>query len=342
MREPAFLNQNREKWLEYERLLSQSGGRKVDPDRLAQLYVQLTDDLAYARTFYPKSQIVRYLNGLAARTHLAIYRSKREKRHRIITFWTEELPDILSRSQSHLLIAFTVFTFTFLLGLFAAFEGEAFIRAVLGDSYVNMTIDNIESGDPTGVYKQMEDQRFAMFLEIAVNNIRVSFFAFAAGLALSVGTVWVLFNNGLMLGAFFGMFHRYNVLEEALPVIYIHGALELSAIVIAGAAGFKLGNALLFPGTRTRRRSLQLQAKEGVKILVGLVPLFLLAAWLEAYVTRLSEWPLWAKFLIIGPSLAFVVGYYVWYPRYWARQQLAGKTGLTEHRPQGWTEPEAA
>lgn len=312
MREPAFLRQNKEKWLEFEQLLQRSQGRVVDPDRLAELYIQLTDDLAYARTFYPKGQTVKYLNGLAAQTHLAIYKSKRTRSNRLITFWTEELPQILSHSRQELWISFGVFTFIFLIGFLTALQENEFVSAVLGDGYVNSTIDNIQRGDPMGVYK--DSPSFPMFLEIAVNNIKVSFIAFAAGILLSAGTIYLLFNNGLMLGAFFGLFHLYGDLSEALPVIYIHGTLELSAIVIAGAAGIKLGNSILFPGTLSRIQSLQIQAKEGIKIVIGLVPVFLLAAWLEGYVTRLTHWPLWAKMIIILLSLTFVIGYYLYYP----------------------------
>ena len=78
MREPAFLRQNRDKWLEYERLLFGEEAHQTDPDHLANLYIQLTDDLAYARTHYPRSRTHRYLNGLAARTHLLIYKEKRD------------------------------------------------------------------------------------------------------------------------------------------------------------------------------------------------------------------------------------------------------------------------
>lgn len=332
VREPAFLRQNKEKWLEFEQLLKQPQGREVNPDRLAELYIQLTDDLAYARTFFPKGQTVRYLNGLAAQTHLAIYKNKKTRRNRFVSFWTEELPLIMRNSYRELWISFAVFTFVFLIGLLTALQENEFVNAVLGDGYVNSTIDNIERGDPMGVYK--DSPSFPMFLEIAINNIKVSFIAFAAGILLSAGTFYLLFSNGLMLGAFFGLFHLYGDLTEALPVIYIHGTLELSAIVIAAAAGIKLGNSILFPGTLSRIQSLQIQAKEGIKIVIGLVPVFLLAAWLEGYVTRLTEWPLWAKLIVILLSLTFVVGYYLYYP--FVVKSKAADSARSEAGMAGW------
>lgn len=312
MREPAFLRQNKNKWLEYERMLFDNDQEIIDPDRLAELYIQLTDDLAYARTFYPKSQIVRYLNGLAARTHLAIYKNKKEKSNRFLTFWTTELPIIFRGAHKYMLYSFLIFTFTFLVGIFAALNDEEFLRIVLSDSYVDMTIENIQNDDPMGVYKDMPS--FPMFVMIAYNNIRVSFVAFVYGIFVSFGTIYILFQNGLMLGSFFALFHTEGLIWEALPVIYIHGTLELSAIVIAGGAGFMLGNSILFPGTYTRTQSIQKAAKNGVKIIIGLMPVFLLAAFLESYITRLTEMPLVLKLVIIVLSVAFVLWYYILYP----------------------------
>lgn len=318
MREPAFLRQNKDKWQEYERSLFQDSWKDIDPDRLAELYVQLTDDLAYARTFYPKSQTVRYLNGLAARTHLAIYKNKKEKRSRLLTFWSIELPLIYRRNHKQMFYAFVIFTFAFLIGTLAAIKEPEFLRVVLGDGYVEMTLENIERGDPMGVYK--DEPSFPMFVRIAFNNIRVAFVAFVYGIFTAAGTMYILFFNGLMLGAFLTFFQTRNLLWEALPVIYIHGTLELTAIVVAGGAGFLLGNAILFPGTHSRIHSIQRAAKDGIKILIGLMPVFLLAAFLESYVTRLTEMPLLVKLLIIGLSLLFVVWYYVLYPIIVARE----------------------
>ncbi|MEZ4829658.1 MAG: stage II sporulation protein M, partial [Bacteroidia bacterium] len=300
MREPAFLRQNKDKWLEYEQMLAPENQKQSDPDRLAELYIQLTDDLAYARTFYPKSQTVKFLNGLAARTHLAIYKNKKERNNRLFSFWVSELPLIYRSAHRYMLYSALIFTFTFVVGLFVANSDEDFLRIVLSDAYVNMTIENIQNGDPMGVYKS--EVSFPMFVQIAYNNIQVSFLAFVLGIFCSLGTIYVLFKNGLMLGAFFMLFHTEGLIWEALPVIYIHGTLELSAIVIAGGAGFMLGNSILFPGTYTRIYSIQRAARDGVKIIVGLVPVFLLAAFLESYITRLTEMPLFIKLLIIISS----------------------------------------
>lgn len=328
MREPLFLRQNKDKWLEYEAKLFGEQGDSIDPDRLAELYVQLTDDLAYARTFYPRSQTVKYLNGLAARTHLTIYKNKKDSKNRLITFWTEELPLIYRDAHKYMLYSFLLFTFAFLIGGLSTVKDENFVRAILGDNYVNMTIENIENGDPMGVYKQ--ENKLWMFAYIAANNVRVSFIAFALGIFCSLGTIWVLFNNGVMLGAFLMFFQQRSLTLEAWPVIYIHGTLELSAIVIAGGAGFMLGNSILFPGTYTRFQSAQTAARKGIKIIIGLVPVFIVAAFLEGFVTRLTEMPMVAKLMIILISLAYIIGYYIVYPLYISRNLNSPADGTYE------------
>ncbi|MEM9719686.1 MAG: stage II sporulation protein M [Bacteroidota bacterium] len=319
MREPAFLKNNKDTWLEYEKSLEEEG-QKLDPDRLAKLYIQLTDDLAYARTFYPKSKIVKYLNGLAARTHLLIYTHKREDRKRIGHFWVEELPQIFWEARKYLLYSFLIFTLSFSIGMLSANYQSDFLRVVLGDGYVNMTIENIRKGDPLGVYSSMEG--VPMFVYIAYNNIRVLFMTYAAGMFFSIGTAWILFQNGLMLGAFLGFFQQYNLLWEAIPVIYIHGTLEISAIVIAGGAGIMLGNGILFPGTYTRIQSLRKAANKSMKVIIGLVPVIVAAAILESFVTRFTQMPLWVKLAIILVSLCYIIGYYGVYPWYKYREQI--------------------
>ncbi|MEM8897348.1 MAG: stage II sporulation protein M [Bacteroidota bacterium] len=314
MREPAFLRQNKDKWREYEQTLfeEKTQKKKVNPDHLANLYVQLTDDLAYARTFYPKSKTVKYLNGLAARTHLAIYKNKKEKKNKFFEFWTTDLPLIHWNCRRYMLYAFLVFMTSYIIGLVSTYQDNGFVNLILGDSYVNMTIDNIEKGKPTDVYNSSDS--IPMFWAIAINNVRVSFIAFASGIFLSVGTFWLLFTNGVMVGAFLGFFITRNLMWEALPIVFIHGTLELSAIVIAGAAGITLGHSILFPGTFSRVKSIQEAASNGIKIIMGLVPVFIIAALLESFVTRLADMPAPLKFLIIGVSLFYVIWYYFIYP----------------------------
>jgi uncharacterized membrane protein SpoIIM required for sporulation len=310
MKEITFLKQNSEKWQQFESLITTKGSS--DPDLMADLFIQMTDDLSYSKTHYPKSKTTQYLNAVAARVHQEIYKNKKEKRSRIITFWKYELPFIFKNSHKQLLYAFIIFMVSLLLGVVSTAYDDNFTRLVLGDSYVNMTLENISKGDPMAVYKN--DTQINMFLGITINNIRVSFYAFAMGILLSFGTAYILFFNGVMLGTFQYFFYTKGLLLQSSLVIWIHGTLEISAIVIAGCAGLTMGNSILFPGTYSRGVSFVRGAKQGVKIAVGLVPIFITAGFLESFVTRYSNMPVWLSISIIGTSLSFIVWYFIIYP----------------------------
>jgi uncharacterized membrane protein SpoIIM required for sporulation len=199
-----------------------------------------------------------------------------------------------------------------LIGVVSSAGDSGFVRLIMGDSYVNMTLENIDKGDPMAVYKQMNG--VDMFLGITFNNIRVSFFAFMMGLLVSFGTAWILMSNGIMLGAFQYFFHIHDLLFESVLVIWIHGTLEISAIIIAGAAGLVLGNSILFPGTYSRRQSFMISSKEGLKMIVSLIPIFIAAGFLESFVTRHTGMPVFLSVTVILGSLAFVVWYFIIYP----------------------------
>lgn len=306
MREGLFLKRNIEKWKQYQ------AEELTDPDEKAQRFTELVNDLGYSRTFYPQSKVTTYLNGLASRIYLSIYQNKKEESSRIIKFWKTELPLIVRRHHRQLLYSFLIFTMFGIMAAFSSSHDETFVRGVLGDQYVDMTEDNIASGDPFGVYKH--SSQLDMFFYIALNNIRVSFLCFVAGFLLSIGTVWMLFNNGVMVGAFQYMFFAKGLGWASVLVIWIHGTLEISAIIISGGAGLILGNSILFPGTHKRLDSLKQGGKDGIKIMIGLVPIFIAAAFLEGYVTRQTHMPVWASVAILAASASFIIWYFVIYP----------------------------
>lgn len=310
MKEITFLKQNADKWQQFETLADKKGG--ADPDLLADLFIQLTDDLSYSRTHYPKSKTTAYLNTIAAKIHQEIYKNKKEKSSRIITFWKYELPFIFRNSHRQLLTAFSIFAIAVLIGIVSSAYDDSFVRLILGDSYVNMTLDNIDKGDPMAVYKSMN--QLDMFLSITVNNIYVSFLCFALGLVFSVGSGYMLFTNGIMLGAFQYFFYAKGLLFQSVLSIWIHGTLEISAIVIAGCAGLTMGNSILFPGTYSRGVSFAKGAKQGIKIVIGLIPVFIAAAFLEGFVTRYTHMPIALSISIISCSLFFILWYFVIYP----------------------------
>ena len=279
---------------------------------MAGQFTDLVNDLGYAKTFYPQSKVTQYLNGLSSRIYLGIYRNKKEESSRIVRFWKTELPLVVRKYHREILYSFIIFILFAVMAAFSAAHDETFVRGVLSDQYVDMTEDNISRGDPFGVYKQ--DDPLNMFVWIAVHNIKVAFIIYISGFLLSLGTVWFLFQNGVMLGAFQYYFFSRGLGWKSILVIWIHGTLEISCFIIAGAAGLVLGNSILFPGTHKRGYALRRGAKDGLKLMVGLVPIFLMAAFLEGFVTRYASMPIWLSLFILVSSLSFIIWYFVIYP----------------------------
>ena len=306
MREGLFIKKNIDKWKQYQYEPAN------DPDEMAGQFTELVNDLGYAKTFYPYSKVTQYLNGLASRIYLGIYRNKKEESSRILRFWKTELPIIVYRYRKEILYSLLIFLLFALIAVFSAAHDETFVRGVLGDGYIDMTEDNIAKGDPFGVYKQ--ENGLNMFTYIALHNVKAAFIMFIAGFLLGIGTVWFLFQNGVMIGAFQYFFFARGLGWKSVLVIWIHGTLEISAFIVAGAAGLILGNSILFPGTHKRLHSLRRGAKDGLKMMVGLVPIFIVAASLEAFVTRYSSMPLWLSLFILLGSLTFLIWYFVLYP----------------------------
>lgn len=328
MREAAFVKQNKDKWLTFENVLSNNIA--IQPDALSNLYIEVTDHLSYAKTFYPNSNTVLYLNGLASKAHQKIYKTKKESKNRLITFFTKECPLLFKQHHRELLIAFLVFSLFVIVGAFSAANEGDFVRAFLGDGYVNMTLENIEKGDPMAVYK--EQGEFNMFLGITLNNIKVALFAFAYGILLGIGSLYIMMQNGIMLGSFQYFFFEQGLLWESARTIWIHGTIEISVIIVAGCSGLVVGNGILFPGTYTRLKSFQRGIKNGLKILMSTIPFFIIAGFLEGFVTRHTEMPDWLAILIICASLGLIIFYYVIYPIQLHKKQTLKLTS-TNHTP---------
>lgn len=313
MREGQFINKYKDRWAAYQAEPSD------DPDVLARRFAALVDDLAFARTFYKGSNTTRYLNGLAAEIYLQIYRARTSRKGRLLSFWHTELPLIFYRYRWVLSLSFLFFVVFFLLGIISSKLEPEFARAILGDEYVDMTLENIAKGDPFGVYK--EGDSFVMFLAIAWNNIRISLMMCGLGISIGLGTFWFLFKNALMVGVFEHLFYTHHLGKDFFLVVFIHGTLELSAIVVAAASGFVLARAIIFPGTYSRLSALRRSAPDAVKIIVSQVPVLLIAAFFESYVTRHTEMPPALSLLVLGASLALMLGYFVIYPFFVFRRE---------------------
>ncbi len=209
-------------------------------------------------------------------------------------------------------MAFLIFIVASAIGCISALNDSSFVRLILGDAYVNETLNNIAKGEPTAIYKSGSE--IGTFLGITINNIRVAFLAFAFGVITSIGTAYILFSNGVMLGAFITFFYTKGVFFEANRQIWLHGTIEISVIIIAGCAGLIMGNSILFPKTFSRRVSFMKGAKDGLKVVVSTIPFFIIAGFIEGFITRYATMPDWLAFMIIGGSLCLIIYYYIIYP----------------------------
>lgn len=309
MKESQFINQNKEKWQEAEELVSKP---QKDTDRLSSLFVHLTDDLSYARTFFTHRFINIYLNQTSMKFFSLIYTRKKSKWAHFMEFWKEELPQVVIHCRKELIISLLVFLISVAIGVISAANDPDFVASILGEDYVAMTKENIESGDPMKVYKAAHPTD--MFLSITTNNIRVAFFTYVFGLIAGIGTIGFLIFNGIMLGSFQYFFYEHHLLGESMLAVWLHGTLEISSIIIAGGAGLTLARGLILPGTLSRSQAFYISASRSLKLLLGTVPIFMVAGFVESFVTRFTEVPNIIRLLFILSSLAFIVGYFIIYP----------------------------
>ena len=319
MREISFIKKNKSKWLEVEQSLNQK--QSQNPDELADAYIQLINDLSYSQTYYPKSKTTEYLNFLVTQIYRKIYKTKRLEQNRLKSFFLEEIPYLIYQYRKQMIFAFALFFFFVALGAISAAYDDRFVRIILGDEYVNMTLENIKNGDPMAVYKKQGELN--MFIGITINNIGVAMKSYVFGLSAGVLTFFMSMQNGIMLGSFQYFFYENGVFEQSLRGIWLHGAMEIFSIVIATMAGFILAGSILFPGTYSRFQSFVTGASESLKILISTLPFFVMAGFVEGFVTRWSgAMPLWINVFIIVLTLALISFYYLVLPFIYHKKQI--------------------
>jgi len=311
MREASFIRQNKEKWINFESKIL--GNSKTDPKELSNLYIHTMSDLAYAQTYYPKSKTIKYLNSLAAQAHLKIYQNKKIEKNRFVYFFKTDVPLLMYKYRKFLYISFAFFFLFVGVGVISAYNDISFVRLILGDQYVNMTLENIENGDAMAVYSSSSS--WGSHIGITINNIRVGLLNYVTGIFGGIGTLVIFFQNSVMLGAFQYFFYEYGVFGESIRAIWIHGSMEIFAIVIEAMAGFILGASLLFPRTFSRFNSFKQGFRDSFKIVISTFPFTIAAGFLEGYVTRLSsQMPSVFSVLIILITLSTISFYYIIYP----------------------------
>lgn len=311
MREIAFIKQNKEKWLNVEQVIL--GKAQKNPDDLSSMYINLINDLSFAQTYYPKSKTTIYLNHLSSEIFQRIYKTKRLEKNKLLYFFDTEVPLLVYEYKRFLLYVFLFFFIFTGIGFISTIYEPDFPRQILGDDYVNMTLENIKKGEATGVYSS--GSTWGMSIGIIFNNLMVSAKMYISGIFLGLGSLYALLQNCIMLGSFQTFFGNQGVLSESARGIWIHGAFEISAIVIVGMCGLILGASILFPKTYSRMHAFKKGFRDSFKIYISTYPFIIVAGILEGYVTRHSmEMPLWLNLLIIFGTFSLIFFYFVIYP----------------------------
>src|ERR1700687_2876422 len=272
-------------WAELEGLLARSKGNGLRSFNAAQIeafaraYRQVVSDLALAQRDFPDDQLTLWLNGLASRAHLRLYRAPAPSWRRLGLFFWTDFARRFRAARPYLLVSALL-----LFGPAVVAYLAALLDPTLRDALVPERLRQVMEGGKTWTDIQPE-MRTGMAPVIFTHNIQVSFLAFAGGVLCGLGTVYVLVSNGLSLGAVLGAAQFYGVAPLLWSFISPHGYLELTCIVIAGAAGLMLGNALLRPGMQLRREALARAARRAVELAVGTAPVLVVAGLIEGFIS---------------------------------------------------------
>ena len=307
----AFVRKNRPRWQRLETMLGfieTRGPRRTDRPflrELSSLYRETAGDLAFAQTHYRGTTLLLFLHQLIARAHNQIYRPHRFSPREATRFFLNEIPQAIRENLAAVAWSAIVFLMGIALGLSAVQFDERAASIILPSSVLN----SIYSGQMwTGsIFSVVPAPVASTFL--FTSNISVALLAFAGGLSFGLITTWILFQNGFMLGVAFKLCADYGLLGAMLGFIAAHGLLEISAIIIAGAGGFVVANALLNPGSLSRSDAMAQQGRSAVRMAVACIPALVTAGCIEAFISP-SHVPVWFK-VVLGLTLGISFWFYL-------------------------------
>lgn len=297
-----WIEQRQNSWSRLEALTRQvesSGLRALNGGELREfglLYRQIAADLSAVRADRASGRLEEYLNALLGRAHNRIYAGRRIGFGSMARFMAFEYPRIFRRMFRYVAASFLIFLGGALLGTLLTLARPEFMHLLLGPRMVQ-TIEHHEMWTHSIV--SMKPQASSAIL---TNNIGVSFMAFAGGIAAGLGTLYLMFFNGMEIATVLTACAQAHMAKDLLSFMAAHGALELPSIFIAGGAGLRLAVGLLFPGALSRRDSLALGAREAIRLLAGVVPLLFVAGMLEAFLSP-SGAAVGVKFAVGGALL---------------------------------------
>jgi uncharacterized membrane protein SpoIIM required for sporulation len=280
-----FVSERAPTWAELEQLVTRAGGRpsRLGADgvrRIGETYRATAADLALARRRFPGDAVVARLEQLVARSRPVVYNAP-TSRTGVVAFFTTRYWQRVRERKVMLLISFLCLAVPTLLGGYWAWRDPGPASGLVPGKYQAVTQPRTP-GESLGLSL---DEESALASQIFTNNITVTFVAFAGGLFFGVGTLWVLLQNGLILGVVGGLAIGSGNGRPFFELVTAHGVLELSCIIVAGAAGLRMGWALIDPGNRTRGEALRTEARAAVEIILGTMPWLVVAGLVEGFLT---------------------------------------------------------
>ena len=299
MHQDEFIARRHADWSRLEKLLDNANRSPENmPERdlrdLGQLYRQVTSDLALAQRDFPGEKVAVYLNQLIARAHATIYRGEPLRWRQMRRFYAQEFPALYRTLLPYTLVSFALFLIPALAAFFVVWQRPDAIYTILGPDVREM-VSTVESGK---LWTEIAPTvRPAMSTTVLTNNIQVMLLAFAGGITLGLLTVYVMIGNGLNLGAVFGLVLYYGLGGGLAQFISAHGFIELSVVFVAGGCGLYLGDGLIRPGLLSRRQALVDRGHLAIRLILGCVPLLILAGLIEGFISP-SSLPGWSKFAI--------------------------------------------
>jgi uncharacterized membrane protein SpoIIM required for sporulation len=284
-----FINQRRPQWRQLQELLErvEGGGlRLLDPGdavQFATLYRQTASDLNQAQTFITGEGTVQYLNDLVARCYFVIHARKDPSIVRVLHKMVFGYPALFRRCLPHFLLATALFMLGAAIGFAASYWDSKTARQFL----LPASMPTIEPGQDRAVLTTGELAAFSSFL--FRHNVSVTLVAFALGCTFGVGTAWLMFENGILLGALAAVFLEAGAFMEFCTGVLPHGVLEVPACLLGGAGGFILAQAMLQARPWPRLEELGRRGPEALALVAGCIPLLAVAAFIEAVVARAPD-----------------------------------------------------
>ena len=286
MKEEQFIKLNSDTWRELETLstIINKKGLKILPSKNVKEFLSIfrkcCQHLAYARTHYPSSSVVSYLNSLINKCHSHVYATKKISPGILFKYITQDFPKLLKEYRWFTICATSFFAVGVLLSMILVLVNVDNSSIFLPENLI-ATIKSGKSGGGQWNYPLMSSY-------IMVNNISVSLKAFVMGITLGIGTAYVLFSNGALLGALTALVYTYGNPMNYWSLILPHGIIELTAIFISGAAGLIIAKSILLPGEYSRRHSLIRGAKESISLIIGIIFMLIIAGIIEGFFTPLN------------------------------------------------------